>query len=122
MVIATKQSLITRIESWVSGVWYGDSFSFGHVFLWLAVWNAFVGAVSVIVWPRVYGPEVLAYMPPRSIYVPVASCFFLASLFKDCGIRPTLKAVMATGLAVAVVSFFWSEYQIAWLNQHGYLL
>lgn len=116
----TIQGVLGNVERWARGAWYGYSFTFGHLFLALAVWNTFAAAISVTVWPRVYDMQMLAYMKPVNVIFPIVTCFALALFSRSLGLRPILKAVAAMGIIAIVTFAFWNYQSEAWLNQYGY--
>ena len=118
----TIQGVLDNIGEWTRGLWYGDSFSFGHLFLALAVWNTFMAAISVAVWPRVYDLQMLVYMKPVNVVFPIMTCLILASLSKGLGLRPILKTAAAMGIIALVTFATWNHQSEAWLNQYGYRL
>jgi len=117
----TAQELFGNVGRWTRGLWYGDSFTFfGHLFLALAVWNTFVAAINVTVWPRVYDLQMLAYMKPVNVVFPIITCLALASFSRGLGLRPVLKTVAAMGIIALLTFAIWNYQSEAWLNQYGY--
>lgn len=112
--------VLNNTKDWLRSHWHGDSFSFGRVFLWLAVWNTFVAAINVTLWPRVYDLQALVYMKPLNLALPIISCLFLAACFRGMGARPVLKAFAVIGIIALVTFALWNYRSEAWLNQYGY--
>ncbi|OGN07195.1 MAG: hypothetical protein A2669_00450 [Candidatus Yanofskybacteria bacterium RIFCSPHIGHO2_01_FULL_48_25b] len=52
---------------WLGAGWEGESFSFGYIFLTIAVWDTFVAAFNVLVMPRIYNSRKAARDEPALI-------------------------------------------------------
>ena len=118
--MTTTNGVLGNVERWARSFWYGDSFTFGHLFLALAVWNTLVAAINVTLWPRVYDLQMLVYMKPVNVIFPVVTCLALASFSRGFGLRSILKTVTAMGVIVLVTFALWNYQSEAWLNQYGY--
>lgn len=116
----TIQRVFGNIEKWGRNIWYGDNLTFGHLFLALSVWNTFVAAINVTVWPRVYDLQMLVYMKPVNMILPIFICLALALFSKSIGLRLILKTISAMCIILLVTFVLWNHQSEAWLNQYGY--
>lgn len=112
--------VLNNAKNWARGLWHGDGLSFGHILLWLAVWNTFVAAINVTLWPRVYDLRALVYMKPFNMVFPVVTCLILATCCRGVGLRSTVKALTMVGVIVLITFAFWNLRSEAWLNQYGF--
>ena len=113
--------LFQSFKMWYMDGWYGDSQSIGHLLLIIAIWDSFVAAVNVTLWPRMLAPEALIYMTPTSQILPIASLLLFAAYTK-VGVRATLKAYATIGVIAFAAFFLWNPQNEAWLNRWGYKL
>lgn len=113
--------LFQSFKIWCLDGWYGNSQSIGHLLLLLAIWDSFVAAINVTLWPRVLAPEALIYMTPTSQILPIASLLLFAAYTK-VGLRATLKTYTTIGMIAFTTFLFWNPQSEAWLNRWGYKL
>lgn len=115
------KKFIDKFVRWLRVGWEDKSFSFGHLFLAIAVWDTLVAAFDVIVLPRVYSPDMLIYMTPVSQLLPIAICLTIAG-FGRVGLKTMFKAYAAIGVIAFATFMLWGPQSEAWLNHWGFKL
>ena len=109
------------IRSWLLKGWHGDPGSIGRLLLGMAIWNTFVAAINVTLWPRMFAPEALIFMTPTAQILPITLLLLLAAYTK-VGVRATLKAYATIGGITLVTLLLWGPQSEAWLNRWGFKL
>lgn len=111
--------VISRLSRQAQHWGEGNPYTIGRLFLGIALWNTFSGAVAVLLWPQVYEPAMLVYLTPTSILLPIGICLGLACTDRNLGIVPVLKVLTVMVLVALVVFLSWTPHTEAWLNIHG---
>lgn len=114
-ILEMGSRLSRRVQRWSEG----DPYTIGRLFLGIALWNTFSGAVAVLLWPQMYEPTMLVYLTPTSILLPIGICLGLACADRDLGIVPVLKGLTVMSLIALTVFLNWTPRTEAWLNIHG---
>lgn len=113
---------VDKFMQWFKNTWEGEGFSFGHIFLAIAVWNTFVAGFNVVVWPRVYNLDMLVYMTPRSQIFPIAISLLTAFACGGIGLKDVIKTCTAIGGIALATLLLWGPRSDAWLNYWGHKL